>query len=405
MGKILRKMQSYVKSIGASEHDSKHERIRKSTFVLIGFLKTIGCVVWAAMYYSIGLPIDALFPTAFGVIILISIFIYARTANFTLSTNMTLLFMLIIPVLLQWHLGGFASSGVVMMWSFLAPLGALVFKGSRLAKKWFVSFLVLLSVSIGIEFILPVIPPRPFWILGLFLIMNIGVVTVIVFSTLVYFVNQTNIGHQKIESLLLNILPASIVKRMEAGEQMIADHADEVTVLFSDIVGFTRLSEKLNVQELVKLLNSIFSEFDRLAEHYKLEKIKTIGDAYMVVGGLTDKAQIHHCSLIAKMAIDMQAFISRLGKETSSDIEIRIGIHTGPVVAGVIGTNKFSYDVWGDTVNTASRMESHGKAGSIHISETAYNKLKDEFICIERGSMDIKGKGLMTTYFLSGPRK
>ena len=402
MVKRITRFKDYIKSIGESELDSKHERVRKSTFVLIGLLKTIGCVVWAAMYYSIGLPIAALFPTAFGVIILMSILIYAKTGNFNFLTNVTLFFMLIIPVSLQWYLGGFASSGIVLMWSFLAPLGALVFKGTQFSKKWFVSFLVLLSASIGVEAILPAAPTRPFWMLGLFLVMNIGVVAVIVFSTLIYFVNQTNMGHQKIETLLLNILPASIVKRMEAGEQMIADHAEEVTVLFSDIVGFTKLSEKLSVQELVKLLNTIFSEFDRLAEYYKLEKIKTIGDAYMVVGGLTDKAQYDHCSLIAKMAIDMQGFISRLNDEKSYDLAIRIGMHKGPVVAGVIGTKKFSYDVWGDTVNTASRMESHGEAGKIHLSETTYDNLKGQYLFNERGTMDIKGKGSMATYFLSG---
>jgi adenylate cyclase len=214
---------------------------------------------------------------------------------------------------------------------------------------------------------------------------------------------------ERSERLLLNILPAAIAQQLKQEKQTIAESFAEATVLFADIVGFTQLSAGIPPQELVIFLNQIFSKFDQLAEQHGLEKIKTIGDSYMVVGGLPI-ARSDHIEAIAEMAIDMQQAIAALppdliGSRPSQPIQIRIGINTGPVVAGVIGTKKFIYDLWGDTVNVASRMESQGLAGQIQVTQTVYERLKDGYLFQHRGLMLIKGKGEMTTYLLQGRQR
>lgn len=208
---------------------------------------------------------------------------------------------------------------------------------------------------------------------------------------------------EKSERLLLNILPSAIAHRLKEDQGYIADSFPAVTVLFADIVGFTVLSTRLSPTELVEMLNRIFSEFDRLAEKHNLEKIKTIGDAYMVVGGLPTP-HIEHAEAIANMALDMQTEIEQFNNSTGEIFSIRIGIHSGPVVAGVIGIKKFIYDLWGDTVNTASRMESHGIPGCIQVSQATYELLQDKYLFEERGSISVKGKGVMSTYLLLGKK-
>jgi class 3 adenylate cyclase len=197
----------------------------------------------------------------------------------------------------------------------------------------------------------------------------------------------------------LNILPEEIANRLKRGDSTIADTFAEVTVLFADIVGFTQLSSRVSPTELVSLLNDIFSTFDRLADKHGLEKIKTIGDAYMVVGGLPIPRS-DHAEAIAEMALDMQEAITDFSNTQNQDFSIRIGINSGPVVAGVIGIKKFIYDLWGDTVNTASRMESHGKPGCIHVTSATYQILQNKYLFDSRGAIEVKGKGEMNTYLL-----
>ncbi|MGB7444818.1 MAG: adenylate/guanylate cyclase domain-containing protein [Coleofasciculaceae cyanobacterium] len=203
----------------------------------------------------------------------------------------------------------------------------------------------------------------------------------------------------KSEELLLNILPQPIAERLKQKQSCIADGFKEVTILFADIVGFTQLSARVSPEKLVNLLNEIFSTFDELTERHNLEKIKTIGDAYMVASGLPNPCA-NHAEAIAEMALDMQEEVTKFSSKYGEDLKIRIGINTGPVVAGVIGTKKFIYDLWGDAVNIASRMESHGVAGGIQVSADTYKLLKDDYLFQERGVISIKGKGEMSTYLL-----
>ncbi|HEY9853653.1 MAG TPA: adenylate/guanylate cyclase domain-containing protein [Leptolyngbyaceae cyanobacterium] len=210
---------------------------------------------------------------------------------------------------------------------------------------------------------------------------------------------ELEIAREKSEQLLLNVLPESIAERLKQESNTIADCFNEVSVLFADIVGFTELSSRVSAAELVQLLNQIFTMFDQLAEQHGVEKIKTIGDAYMVVAGLPEPRK-DHAFAIADMALDMQKTLADFNQKNGQSFRIRIGISTGPAVAGVIGLKKFAYDLWGDTVNTASRMESHGIAGYIQVCEAFYRSIKDKYLFEERGKILVKGKGEMTTYLL-----
>ena len=206
---------------------------------------------------------------------------------------------------------------------------------------------------------------------------------------------------ERSEKLLLNILPKKIVARLNGGETLIADQLLNVTILFSDLVGFTKLSSQLSAEELVRLMNELFSEFDRLALSLGVEKIKTIGDAYMLVGGLPEP-RVDHAHAVADMALSMIEVVERMNRELATPLQMRVGIHSGDVVAGVIGTHKFAYDIWGDAVNIASRMESHSLPNRIQVSAATRQHLRERFLLEPHGSFDVKGKGKMEAYFLLG---
>lgn len=215
------------------------------------------------------------------------------------------------------------------------------------------------------------------------------------------YLRQIQAEREKSEQLLLNVLPKPIADRLKEGPSTIADRFEQVTVLFADIVGFTPFWSQKSPVDLVEMLNEIFSAFDQMAERHGLEKIKTIGDAYMVVGGLpTPRAD--HVEAVAEMALDMRQEIARFRTSEGDTFDLRIGIDTGPVVAGVIGKKKFIYDLWGDTVNTASRMQEYGVPSNIQVTEATYRRLQDRYIFEERGVIQVKGKGEMMTFLLKG---
>ncbi|MCH7970161.1 MAG: adenylate/guanylate cyclase domain-containing protein [Chloroflexi bacterium] len=210
-------------------------------------------------------------------------------------------------------------------------------------------------------------------------------------------------AHKANELLLLNILPASIADRLKKGEGLIADRFEDMSVLFADVVGFTQISRNMSPSDLVEMLNHVFSLFDRVAERLALEKIKTIGDAYMVAGGLGTDGQ-GDAEKLADMGLEMLELLAKYREESGVDLQVRIGMHTGPAVAGVVGLKKFIYDIWGETVNTASRMESHGVPNRIQVLESTTEKLAGSHIFEERGKVDVKGIGMLNTYFLTGRR-
>jgi class 3 adenylate cyclase len=206
------------------------------------------------------------------------------------------------------------------------------------------------------------------------------------------------------ERLLLNILPESIVGRLRSGEITIADRIEEITVLFADVVGFTEISARLTASDVIGMLNGIFSAFDQIADRHGLEKIKTIGDAYMVCGGLTPHAT-DHAIRVAEMGLEMLDFVKGYRNDLTGPIQLRVGLHMGPAVAGIIGIKKFIYDIWGDTVNTASRMESHGMPGRIQVTAETARRLAGSYRFERRGEIDVKGKGWLETWFVAGRRE
>jgi guanylate cyclase len=231
--------------------------------------------------------------------------------------------------------------------------------------------------------------------------LNIGGIGTLTFVVLTYFRSQRDSAEERSEKLLLNVLPESIAIRLKRGEEPIADHYDEITVLFADLVGFTVRSAEETPAATVAVLNEVFSVFDGLVRRYGLEKIRTIGDSYMVAAG-APVARPDHIQATCAMALDLQREVARLNAERGWDLRFRIGINCGPAVAGIIGREKFHYDLWGDTVNVASRMESHGLPAEIQVTEAVYERLKNEFVFKRRGLIDLKGKGPTLTYLLVG---
>jgi len=204
------------------------------------------------------------------------------------------------------------------------------------------------------------------------------------------------------ERLLLNILPEPIAQRLKTEPGVIADRYDAVSVLFADIVGFTPLSETLDAERLVEWLNDVYSVFDTLAQEHNVEKIRTIGDGYMAAAGVPFPLE-DHAQALTRLALDMRSHFEALEPVRGHRVNFRIGIHSGPVVGGVIGTHKFQYDIWGDTVNTAARMESHGSPGRVQVSAATHEIIRHEFVCEPRGAIEVKGKGIMETWFVEAP--
>ena len=386
--------------IGVAPDDDEQERLAKAVTTLSTCLIATLSTVWVVTYFSLGLPVAAAIPLCYQLISIGSLLAFARTKRLRFFHLSQLTMMLMLPFLLQLSLGGFVPSSAVVLWSFTAPIAELMIGGKRSSIAWFGAYAVIL-VSSGL--IDPLLDPSsiPTPVMVTFFVLNLAGVSTTAFLLLRYFVLQREKERAKSERLLLNVLPAPIAARLRDSDGTIADGFEEVTVLFADIVDFTAMSASAAPEEVVDLLNELFSWFDRLAERHGLEKIKTIGDAYMVAGGLPVRRP-DHAEAVAEMALDMMAGLAEVDHRLGSDIQLRIGIDTGPAVAGVIGVRRFIYDLWGDTVNTASRMESHGLPGSIQVTERTYRQLCGRYAFEERGPVLVKGKGEMKTWLLEG---
>jgi guanylate cyclase len=279
-----------------------------------------------------------------------------------------------------------------------------VFSDVRTAARWYVAYLVVfLGSGIAGELLGGVSPAVPEWFTSTMLAANVAVGGTIVFTLLAVFARQRRDAQARAENLLLNILPRSIADRLKAETRTIADQFSSASILFADVVDFTPLAERLPPAEVVGVLDHLFSHFDVLAEHYGLEKIKTIGDCYMVAAGVPSPRP-DHARALALMALDMQAAMRAIDEIGHLGLELRVGINSGPVVAGVIGRKRFLYDLWGDAVNTASRMESHGTSGRIQITGETKELLEGEFVCEPRGTIPVKGKGEIEAWYLVGRR-
>jgi len=396
--------------IGADPHDDEETRAGKALLVLISVLILPVALLWATLYLAFGSPVGWV-PLVYFAVLLAALVVFARTRDFGRFLRVGQMAILLAPTLSMIPLGGFLAAAGVGLWGILAPLGALVFSDVRSAVRWYVAYLVVfLGSGIAGELLGGVSPAVPEWFTSTMLGLNVAVGGTIVFTLLAVFAGQRRnalaalrVEQERAESLLLNILPRSIADRLKAETRTIADQFGAASILFADVVGFTPLAERLPPAEVVGVLDHLFSHFDELAERYGLEKIKTIGDCYMVAAGVPSPRP-DHARALALMALHMQAAVRSADEVGHLGLELRIGINSGPVVAGVIGRKRFLYDLWGDAVNTASRMESHGTSGRIQITGATKELLEDEFVCEPRGTISVKGKGEIEAWYLVGRR-
>ncbi|TGM98467.1 adenylate/guanylate cyclase domain-containing protein [Leptospira dzoumogneensis] len=376
----------------------ERDKLHKDGLINFSMAFTAAGFLWSLLYFILGFPQSALIPGGYAVLSLLSLFFVFLSGKYLAFRFLQFLFILILPVLLQLSLGGFENSGAVIIWAVLCPLGALSFAPIRQGLVWFGLFLIVLVLTGLAEFYLHLPVPKVERNMQiLFFVINIIGAGTLTFFSLYYFISKNKQEHDRAENLLLNILPEPIAERLKRNPSTIADGYKMVSILFADIENFTVISQKVSPETLVHFLNDVFSHFDLLAEKYGMEKIKTIGDAYMAVSGIPIWNR-DHAENAMKMAIEMQKFVKTLQDPSGKPLRMRIGIHSGPAVAGVIGKKKFAYDLWGDAVNTASRLESHGVPGRIQISETTYDLLEDTSQIEIRRLIDVKGKGEMRTY-------
>jgi len=411
--------------LGVQPTDTSLERAAKAALTLAALLLGFFAGAWTLAYFLLDLTTAGLIVLVYQVSLLLALGLFVLTKRFAGFRFVSLSLHLVTPIAVQVALGGFHQSSGVALWSLVAPLGAVLAYGSRGSIRWFAAYVVLVGASAAVDAKgvtsgahVPTAAVATFFVANV-----VGVSAVVylllrsgVYLLLRYFVRERErtmraLAEQHLllaeeqrrsEGLLLNILPAPVAERLKQHDGIIADRIPDVSVLFADIVGFTEWSERWPPERVVEMLNRLFTAFDELADAWGLEKIKTIGDAYMLAGGL--HAQRDHTLAVAHMALAMQREARRQRAAAGFALNLRIGIATGPVVAGVIGRSKFAYDMWGDTVNLASRMESTGTAGSIQVSQTAYERLRGDFRLQRREHVMVKGKGEVTTYILLGER-
>ena len=396
--------------IGADPQDDEELRQKKALLVRLAVLIAPVSVVWGILYLAFGSWVG-IAPLVYCAISVASLVVFARTKNFRFLLVVQLLDILVAPTAGgQMLVGGFLPSGAVGLWGILAPMGALVFLEVRRAVRWFVAFLFVFLLTGILGELLFADADLPMWFTSTMLALNVVGAASIAFMLLATFAHQRNEAlaalrgeQEKSEALLVNVLPGSIAARLKATDRTIADHFDATSILFADVVDFTPLSQLLPPTEMVDILDRLFSHFDELVERHGLEKIKTVGDCYMAAAGVPDP-HADHARRAALLALDMREAVATSAVAGREGLELRIGINSGPVVAGVIGRKRFIYDLWSDAVNTASRMESHGTPGEIQITGATYELLKDEFVCRPRGTIVVKGKGEMETWYLEGTR-
>lgn len=396
--------------IGFDPADGTDTGLRKRVLVALTVLVNFAAVLWGFIYLALDEPLAATIPLSYAVLSSLSIAVFALTRRYIFFRASQLTLILLLPFLLMVALGGFVNASAVILWSLIAPLGALLVSGRRAATYWFVAFAALVVISRILQPHVRATNNLSDGVVLLFFVLNIVGVSLVAFVLVHYFVGQRDqamallgVEREKSERLLLNVLPKSVAAILKEEQRTIAEHYDAASVLFADIVGFTPLSEELEPEQMVEALNEVFTYFDDLCATYGVEKIRTIGDNYMVASGVPHRRD-DHALAIARLALDMRGFVPSGVIVGPERMVFRFGINSGPLVAGVIGNTKFQYDIWGDTVNTASRMESHGVPGKIQITEATYNLIKDDFVCTTRGTVAIKGKGPIVTWFLEDAR-
>jgi class 3 adenylate cyclase len=408
-----------LQNAGIRADDSEDLRLSKSLLMLATGLISLTIMVWVAIYTALGPQFSTTLPLAFQLLLVGNMVLYIKTENFDFFRVSQLGLFLFLPFVALWIGGTIISTSGVLLWALLAPVGAILCVGVQKSVGWFIAWVFLTALSGAVDFYLAdysLIAQKsnvPTQTTIVFFTLNFIAVSTIIYTLLRHSIaekriiqksleeahRQVQIEQERSEKLLLNILPGSIADRLRSSDKTIADGFADVTVMFADIVNFTQVAANMSPSQVFAMLNRIFSAFDELAEEYGLEKIKTIGDAYMVAGGLREDLT-DYSAAIADMAVAMRDLLRRDFTVNASQLEIRIGIGTGPIVAGVLGKKKFIYDLWGDTVNIASRITSEGVPGMIQCDTMTYHRLAGSFDFHEPQTIYLKGN--MTVYRLIG---
>ncbi|HUF81829.1 MAG TPA: adenylate/guanylate cyclase domain-containing protein [Burkholderiales bacterium] len=426
---MARESRTWLQALGQrviSEHDSERERLHKTLAIFACGLMGFGAMLWLAIYQLMGIMFSATVPLIYLGVSAASLALYLWKRNFEFFRFVQTSLFLFVPFIMQWSIGSYVSSSGVMLWALLAPVGVMIFQGPRESLPWFIAYIVMTGVSGFFDYYLGEGTQQGvnMQTIAVFFALNFAAMSTIVYLLISYFVRQRDklserldAQHEllkkeqaKSERLLLNILPGPIATRLKNEHITIADGFADVTVMFADIINFTRLAEEMPPKFMVTILNEVFSHFDGLAEKRGLEKIKTIGDAYMVAGGLDVHHRIDHATApegdysvaMCDLALDMLDYMTTLSGVRRTRLQIHVGIGTGPVVAGVIGMKKFIYDLWGDTVNIASRVTSEAGADTILVDALTYRRVRDLFEFEGPRTLNVKGKGEMTVYRLVG---
>ena len=428
---MARDLTRWLQDLGhrvITEQDSEQDKLHKTLAIFACGLMGFGAMLWLAIYWAMGIKFSVTVPLTYLAVSACSLMLYLWNRNFELFRFTQVSLFLFVPFIMQWSIGSYVSSSGVMLWALLAPVGVMILEGPRQSLPWFFAYIVMTAISGFFDYYLGEGTQQGvnMQTISVFFALNFAAMSTIVYLLISYFVRQREkltesldeqnkllkLEQEKSERLLLNILPGPIAERLKESNVTIADGFADVTVMFADIINFTRLSEEMPPKFMVTMLNEVFSHFDQLAEKHRLEKIKTIGDAYMVAGGL----DIHHrydtgrtphrdySHAICNLALDMREYMTTLSGTRLARLQIHVGIGTGPVVAGVIGMKKFIYDLWGDTVNIASRVTSEAAAGMILVDAMTWRRVRDDYEFGEPQVVNVKGKGEITVYRLLGHR-
>lgn len=404
-------------AIAARFEASEEDKLRINLLIFACAFMNFAVMFWLAIYWLMGQNYSSNVPLAYQAVSVSSLIYYLKTKNFVNFRFIQLSLFLFAPFGMQWTVGSSVTSSGVTLWALLAPVGAVVVAGWRESIPWFIAYIVLTAVSGFFDYFLGIgntggIEMKT---IGVFFALNFVAMSSILYFLIRYFVLETEKikselsqkhillveEQKKSEQLLLNVLPTHIAKRLKDRHTLIADGHADVTVMFADITNFTQLTTQMPPEQLVGLLNNMFSWFDAMTDRYGLEKIKTIGDAYMVVGGLT-RNRDDYVKNVVDMALEMREFVSTHPDLAQYAMGIHVGIATGPAIAGVIGSKRFIYDVWGDTVNIASRLSDDGKKGEILTDQTTYSRLRNHYTFEPPNMVSLKGKGEVAVYKLKG---
>ena len=389
----------------ASPEDDEALRTKKMATIPLLLVGALFTVVNMLAYFSGGLDEAGslyILWTLFVLLAALFIWIFPRLWLPTLYAVIT--GTMVTALGISVYAGGFQSGLMAIIWMLLGPISVALLDSLRAAVLVMILYIFGVIIAIFLEpFALSIAPDLTLNTRMQITAGNMMMMGLFAFAAVLYLMREVERYRQRADRLLLNVLPVSIAARLKVRDETIADAFDCVSVLFADIVGFTPLSEQMTPRETVDLINEIFTYYDGLAEKYGVEKLRTIGDGYMVAAGVP-LPKNDHAQALAAMALDMQVYMKRREAAGAVPLQVRIGINSGPTVAGIVGTTKFHYDLWGDMVNIASRLESHGVPGKVQIARPTYELIKDDFHCEPRGLLEVKGKGEMKAWFVTGAR-